>query len=180
MNNKFFLIIILCCAFTFFCKAQYNNAFYIEAGGAGISGSLNYDFRFKKNVKYSSWTNGLRVGLGLSPKYILNTTNNATISTKGVKLMALIGYNSFTDMSYLRLGSNIEYGINFLYAPANSIADKKGNYMPKNRIIPSLNFGYRHQDNSKMKRIYRFSYTPFLLDGKLCHWAGLSFGFHVN
>jgi hypothetical protein len=175
-----FFSIIICCFFSIKAIAQNHHAFYLEAGGAAITGSVNYDFRLKQKVTIGSWTNGIRIGIGFSPKYILNTTTQFVENTKGIKLTALIGYNSFMDMSYVRAGSDIEYGINFLYAPPNSIADRKGNAVSKNRIIPSLNIGYRHQDESKMKRMFRICYTPFFLDGKLCHWVGLSFGFHTN
>jgi hypothetical protein len=181
MKKSYYIYsIILSCFFILPIQAQQHHAFYLEAGGGAITGSLNYDVRFKKNIPYSTWANGIRIGIGVSPKYIVNTTSNTIISTKGTKLMALVGYNSFMDMSYVRTGSNIEYGVNVLYAPANSIADKKGNFIPKNRIIPSLNIGFRRQDNSSMKLIYRFCYTPFFLDGKICQWAGISIGFHIH
>jgi hypothetical protein len=175
--KKYFLVATLCCC-CLFSTAQYHHAFYVEAGGAAITGSINYDFRFKKEVKDFTSSLGLRVGVGLSPSYTLQ--NNTVVSLKSIKPMALIGLNRFMDMSYIKLGSNIEYGLSVLFAPSNSIADKKGNYLEKGRVIPSLNIGFRAQDNSKLKRMYRFCYNPFLLDGKLCHWAGLSIGFHIN
>ncbi len=177
-SKKYFFILSLIFFISLNAFAQYHHAFYVEAGGPAITGSINYDCRFKKEVKNFTSNLGLRLGIGFSPSYILQ--NSKVVSSKSIKAIPIIGLNNLLDISSEKLGSNIEYGFSVLFAPANSIADKKGNYLEKSRVIPSLNIGFRAQDNSKLKRMYRFCYNPFLLDGKLCHWVGLSIGVHIN
>ena len=155
---------------------------YLEGGGSGLLGTLNYDFRFKENISDLKNALGLRVGIGLSPKYTLNPSiASHPVSTNGTAILVLVGINTFADLEYSHsAGSDIEFGLNFLYAQKNSIADKFGLYKSKNRFIPSLNIGYRSQPDEGKGFIWRICYSPYFLDNKVRQWAGISVGYHFN
>jgi hypothetical protein len=158
--------------------AQKQNAVYAEGLGAGLLGSLNYDFRFKEDGGP-----GLRFGFGVSPKYILDLSKAShPVSTGGIKPLFLVGLNTFSDVSYSKsAGEDIEAGINFLYAPKNSIADKWGRFKETDRIIPSINIGYRSQPDFEQNGImFRVCYSPYYLDKKIHQLIGVSVGYHFN
>ncbi len=169
---------------TYITKAQRHSALFAEAGGSGILGTINYDFRFKEDINTGKFKDGigLRIGIGLSPKYILDTIiAHHPVSTKGITPLFLVGINTFTCLDYSRSsGSNIEFGANLLYAPKNSIADKKGDFKETSRIIPSLNAGYRFQSDVESGLLWRICYTPYYLDNKVHHWVGASVGYNFN
>ena len=185
MPNKKLACILLFILPPTIAKAQKHSALFAEAGGNGILGTINYDFRFKENINTGKFKDGLgvRIGIGLSPKYILDTTiAHHPVSAKGSTFLFLLGINTFTCLDYSRSsGSNIEFGANLLYAPKNSIADKKGDFKEMARIIPSLNVGYRFQsDDGGSGLVWRICYTPYFLDSKIRHWGGISIGYNFN
>lgn len=180
-HKKTFLLLL--CSLTFsMAISQKHSATYVEAGGAGLFGTLNYDFRFKETSGSRYGLPGLRIGIGVSPKYILDSgVINHVISTKGTAVLILVGINSLCDLSYAKIGGdNIELGVNLLYAQKNSIADKKGVFKQTNRLIPSLNLGYRFQSYEDKGFLWRLCYDPYLLDGKIHHWFGISAGYNFN
>lgn len=162
--------------------AQTNNVVYIEAGGSSLIETVNYDFRFTKEGNLREGSLGLRIGAGISPKYSKDSSISSHISAvNGIKPLFLIGLNTLLDLDYSQSGgSNIELGVNFLYAPKNSVADKIGSYKLQARIIPSLNFGYRQQPFEETGILWRICYSPYYLDNKIRHWAGLSIGYKFN
>jgi hypothetical protein len=155
--------------------AQQHHVVYAEALGAGLLGSFNYEFR--------SDDLGFRFGAGLSPKYVMDLSKAShPVSTGGVKPLFLAGVNILGDVSYSKAaGEDLELGVNFLYAPKNSIADKWGKFKETDRIIPSVNIGYRSQpefENSSI--VFRVCYSPYYLDRKIHQLIGLSVGYHFD
>ena len=167
----------------FIAISQKHSATYIEAGGSGLFETVNYDFRFKEDDgRGRIGLIGLRFGVGVSPKYVLDSgVVNHVVSTNGTAVLILVGINTLLDESYPHIGGScIELGVNLLYAQKNSIADKKGDFKQTNRFIPSVNLGYRFQSYEENGFMWRLCYDPYLLDGKIHHWFGISAGYNFD
>jgi len=152
-----------------------SKAAYLEAGGAGLVETFNFDSRVKpKQGDGFGW----RLGIGASPKYIQKPGTGKVSSISDAAGLFLVGVNTFFDPEYSHsTGHNIELGANVLFATKNSYAEKRGSYKGKSRVIPSLNIGYRLQRKDEKGFIWRLCYTPFFLDGKLRQWGGISAGY---
>lgn len=165
--------------FSFICISQsihaQSKAAYLEAGGAGLVETFNFDSRIKsKQADGFGW----RLGIGASPKYAQNLSTGKVSSASGVAGLFLVGVNTFFDPEYSHsTGHNIELGANVLFATKNSYAEKLGSYKGKSRVVPSLNIGYRLQRKDENGFIWRLCYTPYFLDGKLRQWGGISAGY---
>ncbi|MGC4103489.1 hypothetical protein [Ferruginibacter sp.] len=182
LNKK--LVLLLCWLNVTSAFAQKHNALYAEGLGTGLTGTINYDFRFKDDIITGNFKDalGLRFGVGLSPKYIYDVSVAMhPVATGGTKPLVLLGVNTFQDLSYCKCaGDDIEFGANLLYAPKNSIADKWGTFKQTDRFIPSINIGYRRQKDEYNGIVLRLCYNPYFLDGKLHQWLGVSVGYHFN
>ncbi len=175
------LLITLFISYTNASIAQKHNAIFLEGAGSSLTGTLNYDFRFKDSIRdFKNY--GLRLGIGASPKYTFNPAVNLhPVSSNGTALLILVGINTYADMEYSQeVGHDLEFGINFLYAQKNSIADKIGKFKAKDRIIPSINIGYRSQAIENGGFMWRIDYTPYFLDKKIHQWGGISIGYNFD
>ncbi len=136
--------------------ANAQNSFYLEVGGSGGLGSLNFERTFRNNSTTAfSWS----AGFSMAPI----DKNNGT---------ALV----FPCMLHLMHGKShhkIEFGMGQGFSLTT-----KGNAF----ILGTLAIGYRY--NNPDKRVFwRIAYTPlvsWLVDWQYQHWAGISIGFHLN
>jgi hypothetical protein len=161
-------------------NGQNPKAVYIEAGGAGLYTSLNYDFTFPKNNNNSrSFFNGLKLGVGFTPKYTQDSINNSNaVTTNGIAFSFFMGYNIFGNWSLTGVNpNNFELGINATVTSKYSIAEKLGDFKGRARFIPSISIGYRHQAVDPKKIFWRLSYCPFYLDSKIHQWGGVAIGY---
>jgi hypothetical protein len=178
------LLLFLCLLFFTITFAQKHDALYLEGLGAGLTGTINYDFRFKKDIATGNFKDamGLKLGIGLSPHYIFDSAKALhPVAAGGIKPLFLIGVNTFQDLSYAQSGgTNVELGASILYAPKNSITDKWGQFKQTDRIVPSVNIGYRQQWDEAAGILLRVCYSPYFLDNKIHQWLGIAVGYHFN
>lgn len=148
-----------------FCEihTQERNIF-LEIGGSGGLGSLNYEHAFPRHVRiHNGWDDdgvsklqySLRFGLGLSPI----DKNNGWVLVFPV--MGNVKIGGQTKVHFFELGAGL--------APS---VTTKGAVFIKSPVL----IGYRYEPNRWFLRV---SYTPifaWLVDVQWQHWAGVSVG----
>lgn len=153
--KKLLSIVLLFTAVTSFAQDYFRkNIIYLEAGGNGLFGSINYEWQFTKETKF-----GVRIGVGFY-------TENAFYLTVPVGinyLFKLNNNNSFIEgglgLTFVRVNDNLSS--NYYY---------RGNGF--NSFVPSI--GYRKQTVKNL--MFRFSLTPVINNFGFVPWAGISFG----
>lgn len=151
-KHSLFLIFVI----MLLAGANAQNSLYLEVGGSGGLGSLNFERTFRNNSTTAfSWS----AGFSMAPI----DKNNGT---------ALV----FPLMMHLMYGSSphkLEFGIGQGFSVTT-----KGNAF----ALGTLAIGYRH-DNPNKFFYWRIAYTPlvsWLIDWQYQHWAGISIGIHLN
>lgn len=129
---------------------------YLEAGGAGIIYSLNYDGRFGKIENGF----GFRIGIG-----------GASWGGDGyVAIPAQVNYLLGSKGQYLELGAGISYvslkDIFDLNDPSST-----------STVLGSFTVGFRKQPFGKKGLTWRLAFTPFVGNGGIQPYAGGSIGF---
>lgn len=130
---------------------------YLEAGGAGIIYSLNYDGRFGK------LENGLgfRIGIG-----------GASWGGDGyVAIPAQINYLLGSKGQYLELGAGVSY------VSLTDIFDLNDSNSSNSTVLGSFTVGFRKQPFGKKGLTWRLAFTPFVGNGGIQPYAGGSIGF---
>lgn len=169
MKRKTTLIILILLCFNNVTVAQDSekekikkNLLFIDVGGAGGYGSINYEYLVKKinKLKFSA-----RVGLST---YHLNDYTNKF----NPEIIVPIGVNAYYGSK-----NNIDVGLG---QTITSIvyADNK-NYQPKRRtrLNTNLFIGYRYQ--SKKGFLFKIGYAPIIENQKVFrHWALLTLGYN--
>ncbi len=167
MKIKLFYVIILLLFINYEAKSQLDtthskNILYLEIGGIGGYGSLNYERikLIKANLKI-----GLRIGV--------STCNVADYTTKfnpdiiiPISINGIYGYNH-----------KIEFG--FGQTISNIVIANHSNWKPDRKTNFHANFtiGYRYQKD-KGGVIFRCSYTPIVEFYKFYrHWGSISIGY---
>lgn len=135
----------------FFSKAA-QHVLYAEGGGAGVGGSINYEYIFAQHehIRFSG-----RIGLGLAPF----ETSNITAVSLPIGLIGMIGKRNH----HLELG--------WVHT---SIFDQTGASM-----IGVLSTGYRFQ-RPQGGLFVRVAYTPYIANynfKRYGHWGGVSVGY---
>ncbi len=131
------------------------NNIYLEAGGNGLFGSINYERQLATQPGF-----GIRLGVGFHSENMFYLTIPVGI----VYLLNLTGDKSFIDAGLGATWSRIE-GKLF----QSSISNKGEDFVS---FIPSI--GYRHQ--TKQNLMWRISITPIVYKHGLVPWTGLSIG----
>jgi hypothetical protein len=166
------LIAVLCSVVSTAQTKTFNHAAYLEAGGASVIGSINYEFRLDKQ-SYTGW--GLRFGGGVVPAFhkYYNGAGYYFVQ-QGTKVVGLAGVN------YLFPAKNpaaiLEMGANLLYTPENSIYMTWTDNVVRKRLIPSAFFGIRRQPLKK-GFLLKMGFSPFYMDGAVNAWLGVSAGY---
>jgi hypothetical protein len=165
MKNYFFLFILLIAQLA---VAQVDsthtasNSIYLEAGGAGGYGSLNYEnvcYR-KKNILVA-----LRIGVGIYHLNDYTTTFNPDI------LIPLAINSCFGKNHKLELGVG--------QTLATIVRARETDFKPKRVLNFHSNFsiGYRYQKKTS-GLFFRCAYTPIIeFNRYFRHWAGISIGY---
>jgi hypothetical protein len=170
--------ILLLTAIVSYCSCygqrSFNHVVFGEGGGAAVMGSINYDMRFSKKSPDGL---GIRAGFGLvlgsekiyfGSEYAYDNTNAQPVALAG--------------LNYLSAHKNsphaFELGLSMMYASEKTFFLEWGNAEVKDRWIPSAAIGYRRQP-IKSGFLWRADFTPFLLDGTIYPWLGLSIGWKL-
>ena len=134
----------------------FNNAarhvVYLEGGGAGVLGSVNYEYVFAQheNIRFSG-----RAGVGLAP---FETSRISAVSLP-IGIIGMIGKrNHHIEMGWVHTTIFDESGID---------------------LIGVLSTGYRFQ-RPQGGLFVRVAYTPYFANYSLKrfgHWAGISVGY---
>ena len=162
------LLIIIFCTLKFLCFSQKdsakvsNHSVYLEIGGVGGYGSLNYE----KNIFHKKDVS-LTLRLGMSAYHLMDYRNKLN---PDVLIPLLIN---------TRYGKNhqVEFGIgetvsSIVYANTSDYKQKR-----VFKLSTVFSIGYRYQKNTK-GIFYRIAYTPiFEFNQYYKNWAGLSCGY---
>ncbi|MEI7801114.1 MAG: hypothetical protein WCI97_00575 [Bacteroidota bacterium] len=152
--KSFFLFLFLISCLNSF--AQKSKSVFLELGGSGGLGSINYEKCFSQKDKIAfTW----RTGLSFSP--VDRNNGNAII----FPLMI----NSIIGKSKNKLELGIGQGISFT---------TKGSFF----FLALADIGYRRQNPDK-RFFYRITYTPlisYIVDLQVQHWFGFSIGYNIR
>jgi len=156
MRFLFALIHIFCLSICFSQKDDLSSAIYLEVGGSGGLGSINYEKVFSNREKIDFlW----RVGLSIAPI----DNNNGT----GIVIPAMI-HGTIGQKNH-KLDMGLGQGIT---------VSTRGSFF----LLTTASLGYRyHFKESPL--FLRIAYTPlisYLLDFQVQHWAGITIGFTLN
>jgi hypothetical protein len=156
MKKTFLTALVLCIVTFAFGQSPFKrNDIYLEAGGNGLWGSINYERQLAKEVGL-----GARIGFGFY-------TENAFFLTIPVGinyLFKLKKENSFIDAGL---------GVTWTRVDAKLFKDEgdsNGDHFVN--FIPSV--GYRKHTKDNM--MFRFSLTPVINRNGLVPWIGASLG----
>jgi len=168
MEIKSFYVIILVLFINCEARSQLDtnllikNVLYLEIGGLGSYGSLNYErvIFIKANTKIAG-----RIGLGTYSIMDYTSSFNPDLFIP-VIINGLFGKNH-----------KIEIGVG--QTISNTVQANHSNWEPERKTNLHANFtvGYRYQKNTE-GIIFRCSYTPIIEFYKYYrHWAGVSIGY---
>jgi len=144
------------------------SSIYLEAGGAGLSYSVNFDSRFKGE---NGW--GWRGGLSY-----ISRTDDLKMYSVPFQINYLLG----TRTNFLELGAGVTYFYldDYLYYNSGfSSSDESEFILPvktRGDLMATFTFGFRHQPRNGI--MYRLAITPIAnRSGFWPLFAGLSFGY---
>jgi hypothetical protein len=154
MRSSFLFLFLI---FSAPLHAQFSRGVFLELGGSGGLGSINYEKSFLNfgNNGMLTW----RAGLSFSPI----DKNNGTAIIFPVMVNAVVGKSKHKFEAGIGQGPTIT---------------TKGNFFTR---MP-LAFCYRYQNPGKSFYL-RAGYTPivsYIVDFQWQHWAGVSFGYAFN
>ena len=138
------------------------NLIYLEAGGVGGYGSVNYERIIHNKEKLM-----FALRLGLSSYHILDFTSK--LNPDILIPLFISGY----------FGGNHKIEMGFGQTISNIVHADLTNFQPKRITNFSTGFsiGYRYQKNTG-GIILRFAYTPIIeINRNFRHWAGISTGY---
>lgn len=167
MKRMPIILLILCCGYPF---TQHTNAeklypknfIYLEAGGVGGYGSVNYE----RNI-YQAYKSAIGFRIGLSTYSLRDFTNRFNPD-----LVTPISINATYGGTH-----KIEYGVGKTLS--NIVQVDFDSFEPKRfyDCHTQLSIGYRYQKNEK-GFLFRLMYTPIVMFNKYYqHWGGISFGY---
>lgn len=171
-ERTFFLLLLLLLSLTTIVASAQTRGIFLEAGGSGGLGSVNYEKWiplkphrhtgfFGHDCPDPVFRYTLRAGLGFSP---IDKNNGSVIV---VPLMANVILGREADRHRLEIGAGV----------APSITTKGGWF-----IKSPLFIGYRWNPNDR-RLFVRAGYAPivaWLVDFQWQHWAGVSIGYHLQ
>ncbi len=129
------------------------NAVYLEAGGNGLFGALNYEYQFSHKPGF-----GIRAGLGFYAEYGVHPTIPVAINY-------LVPLKN--ELQFLEAGLGLTPTLEFNRQSKDVITVDLVSY-----IVPS--FGFRkHTRNNYM---WRINFSPILNADPFLPWIGFSYG----
>lgn len=160
-----------------FKKDKTKNSFvFLEILGSGGAYSVNYDFRFNKDIS-NKW--GLRVGI----EYLsINTVNFSgdLLKYNTVLFPFMVNYLAGKEKNFLELGVGAVYVFKWRNGDLQA---KDYEYFIKdiNRRIPytygTVSIGYRHQTNGKF--MWGASITPLIGNSFIIPNVGFKIGYRA-
>jgi hypothetical protein len=170
--KKMYALSVSCFLFAQVSSAQTipvsAKSIYLEAGGAGLSYSINFDSRFNGE---SGW--GWRGGLSY-----ISRPDDIKMFSAPLQISYLLGKKT----NFLELGAGLTYFYldDYLYYPSAPGAKGESEFLlpvkTKGDVMATFTFGFRHQPRNGL--MYRLAITP--VANKSGFWpmfAGLSFGY---
>lgn len=169
MKRETILIILILLCFSNVIVAQDSekekikkNLLFIEVGGAGGYGSINYEYLVKKinKLKFSA-------RIGLSTYHLNDYTNEFN-----PEIIMPIGVNAYYGSKH-----NIDVGLGQTITSLVYAGNK--NYQPKRRtrLNTNLFIGYRYQ--GKKGFLFKIGYAPIIENQTMFrHWASLTLGYN--
>ena len=141
---------------------ESKNLIFIEAGGFGGYGSINYEHLVKKINKFKFSTR-----IGLSTYHLNDFTNrfNPDIIIP-ISINVYYGTQHNIDFGLGQTITNIVYANNIDYQPTRI-----------NNFNTNLSIGYRYQKETN-GIVFKIAYSPVIENNKMFrHWFLLSFGY---
>lgn len=155
MKKLLLLNLFLFTAALAFAQSFKKNTIYVEAGGNGIFGSVNYERQLAKEPGF-----GVRAGVGFY-------TENAFFLTVPVGINYLFKLKNNTSFIDAGLGATWARVNGKLFGDAiNSRSEDFANFVPS--------IGFRKQTAKDL--MFRFSLMPVINKYGFVLWAGVSFG----
>jgi hypothetical protein len=157
---KQFILLFIATTFTTFSFGQKpfkKNDIYLEAGGNGLFGSVNYERQLTKQPGL-----GVRLGVGFYSEDAFYLTVPVGINY----LFKLKSDKSFIDAGLGATWTNID---GKLFGSSNKLSDR--NFV---NFVPSI--GYRR--HTKQDIMWRISVSPIANKYDFVPWLGLSLGKH--
>ena len=155
-NRLLFILLVTVTSFSFSQKKDLAKSIYLELGGAGGLGSLNYEKVFADREKIDcSW----RLGLSFAPI----DRNNGT----AIIIPAMI-HGTIGEKKHLL---DVGLGQGFTITTRGRI-----------HVLTTASLGYRY-NFQESPLFLRAAYTPlisYLLDFQVQHWGGISIGYTFN
>ena len=163
-TNKQIILLILSTYFTLNSIAQGHtttNLFFIEAGGQGGYGSINYERLIKKNGELH-----FSARIGLSTYHLQDYTNRFN---PDVIIPASLN-------SYYGNKHNIDLGIGLTFTSIIVAGKTYIETTRKNSFYPSLSVGYRYQKETG-GLIFKIGYSPIFENNFFRHWFYIATGY---
>lgn len=163
------IVFVLCCSLAKTVFAQYDdevqpykepqgrNNWYIEAGGAALLWSANYEkYLYQNRTKSLTWTG--RIGFGFCPiEYKL--LNSVYLEKNSVAM-------PFTSSLVFGKGKEkLELGAGYTLATKNFL---------ERQVFPTFIAGFKVIDNNGT--LLRINYAPHYRDEQFINWFGVSLG----
>jgi len=141
-----------------------SHSIFLEAGGAGLSYSFNYDRRLRGE-------SGLGFRAGIS---YISRKDDIKMSSVPFQVNYLLGKK--TNFFELGLGATYFYLDDYLYYGGSDESEFLLPVKTKGDVMYTMTFGFRHQPKEGI--MYRLAITPVAnRDGFWPLFAGLSFGY---
>lgn len=169
MKHKLILIILVIFCLSSLTRAQSSekvelakHLVFVEVGGYGGYGSVNYEYLVKKvnNFKFSA-------RVGLSTYHLYDYTNSLNPD-----IIIPIGINGSFGSNH-----NVDFGIG--QTISSTVSVDKLNYKTKRNSTLNTNFsiGYRYQKEAG-GILFKMAYSPIIEENKIfTHWALVAVGF---
>jgi hypothetical protein len=147
---------------------RFVTAFYFEAAGNGLAGSINLEEKFL-NVAT------LRVGVGGFGRVEVHTYENSNATHNSYIWKPVFVFSS----SYLLFGPEkfLELGLGVTIQPPSS--QGYAPYIPDNEeaILPTMTIGFRYHP-IESGFMFRVCFTPFIANdlSQITPWGGISIG----
>ena len=143
-------------------EKRTKNLVFIEAGGSGGYGSINYEYLAKKINKLK-----LSVKIGLSSYHLNDYTNKFNPD-----IIIPIAINAYYGSKH-----NIDFGLG--QTITNVVYADNSDYQPKrtNNFNTNLSIGYRYQKEAG-GIMFKIGYAPIIENNNMFrHWFLLAFGY---
>ncbi len=139
---------------------KFISSVYGELGGAGVVMSINYDLVINNSSVFR---------IGATPTILSDPNSKQVNEQYDDEDFPIVGIVSYSKL-FGKNDSRVEVGAGFTFGDTISYADKPGS----NALFGNISYRLQPVDG---KTIFRATFNPFLKDGNIVSWIGLSFGY---